>query len=374
MSRQKQHNVDGENFQEFIKRQYGDGVLTKANDVIRRPRDILRTVLSLDIALNGGIPDGSIVLMSGKQKSGKTYLCLNILNNAIMEGRDAFYFNVEANRCSPEQIQQVCGENSKKLHWISSTDQKILSAEDWLQILERTVKDHKKAVIVVDSLAQLATITEQIEDLGSNKDMSGTPKLMSTFFRRMQPIVSNNDIIIIFISHLITSRDPTSKQKWVEKGGVAIQYACSVWINAAWKQLWDINKDTNEIDGQDVHLKILCSALGKPYIPCILPVRYDLGVDVIQDIATNAENIGLVEKSGAWYSIPMLVDENGNIPKFQGMNNLIHFLRNNKHIVTKLDTEIRKIVLPDIIYDEHKAFKRQDDKVEAQGQETKSSE
>lgn len=365
MSRPKQKKIDNESFGQFVKRQYGEGVLTKANDIVERPRDILKTSLSLDIALNGGIPDGKIVLMSGKQKAGKTYICLNILNNAINSGREAFYFNIEAGRCSPEQVKQVCGKNADKLHWITSTDQKILSAEEWLEILERAIKEHKKAVIVIDSLAQLSTITEQIEDLGSNKDMAGTPKLMSSFFRRMQPIISNNDIILIFISHLITNRDPTSRQKWVEKGGVAVQYSCSVWINAAWKKLWDINKDTNEIDGQDVHLKIICSALGKPYIPCVLPIRYNVGVDNAQDIAINAENIGLIEKSGAWYSIPMLADKGGKQSRFQGMNNLISFLKSNKDVLDRLETEIRNVILPDINYNGNKTSKRQNSKAKS---------
>ncbi len=331
-------NLD-ESFDEFLHRQYGEGITTTAEAIIQRPRDVLKTILSLDIALNGGIPDGKTVLLSGKPKAGKTYLCLQILNNAINDNRPAFYFNIER-RCSPEQLRQVCGKNASKLKWIESTSDAILSAEDWLNILERAIKDHKKAVIVVDSLAQLSTLAEQSELLGKVKDMAGTPKLLASFFRRMQQVIDSNDIILIFISHVITSRSPYGK-KWIEKGGVAVQYASSVWMNTDWFALWKSNPETNEIDGQDVNIRIMASALGKPYLPCTIPIRFGVGVDRIKDIIVNAENLGLIAKAGAWYSIPAFGEE-----KYQGIPNLYKFLQNDKDKIDALEKEIRAILLP----------------------------
>ena len=369
MAKQK---IEKESLDAFLKRQYGEGILCKASDITDRPRDVLKTALSLDIALTGGIPEGKVVLISGKPKAGKTYLCLGILNNAIEDKRPAFYFNIER-RCTPGQVEQVCGDNAKKLNWVESTADRILTAEDWLTILERVIKDNPKSVIVVDSLAQLSTMVEQSEALGSNKDMAGPAKLSSSFFRRMMQTTDSNNVILIFISHMISNRDKTSRKKWVEKGGVAVQYACSVWINASWVQLWDTNKDTNEIDGQNVHFRILCSALGKPYIPCVVPIRYGTGVDMSLDVAINAENLGLIEKAGAWYSIPMFAGQDGKAPRFQGMNNLTRFLREDESSLTKLANEVRKILLPDVKYNGSQATQGRNNKNKSVGKAAKKS-
>jgi len=116
--------VENENFDSFLKRQYGEGISTTAHTIVQRPRAVLKTILSLDIALNGGIPEGKTVLLSGKPKAGKTYLCLKILNNAIDDGKESFYFNIER-RCSPEQVKQVCGDNIKKLKWIEFQESNV---------------------------------------------------------------------------------------------------------------------------------------------------------------------------------------------------------------------------------------------------------
>lgn len=358
--------IANETFDQFLERQYGVGVTTTADTIVQKPRDILKTILSLDIALNGGIPDGRIVLLSGKPKAGKTYLCLQILKNAILAKRDAFYFNVER-RCSAEQVKQVCGDTAKELKWIESTQESILSAEDWLNILERAIKDHPKAVIVVDSLAQLSTMAEQTEDFGANKDMAGTPKLLYSFFRRMQQIIDSNDVIVIFISHVITSRNPRGK-KWVEKGGVGIQYASSVWINTDWFSLWPPNSETNEIDGQDVNVRVMASALGKPYMPCTIPLRYGVGVDVIRDVIVNAENLGLISKAGSWYSIPMFGEE-----KYQGIPKLQNFLTENPDKADELEKKIRELLLPEVSYDAGEIDKRENDKSSNKKQSAKST-
>jgi len=342
----KRKNIESESFEDFLSRQYGKGVLSTASDIVERKREILPTILSLDIALSGGIPFGVTSLISGKPKVGKTSICLQILKNAIDRGKPAFYFDIER-RCSKSLIQTINGLDASKLNIIKSTEDKILNAEDYLNILERTIKDNKYAVIVVDSLAMLSTMAEQSEDIGSNKDMSGPPKLLSSFFRRTQQIIDNNNIILIFISQLITNRDPNGK-KFIEKGGMGIQYATSVWLNCTWAKTWDKDSNTNAPLGQDVQISVVCSALGQPFLPCSVPIRFGFGPDVIKDIVINAENIGLIEKSGSWYILPMFKDENGEKIKLQGINQVCEYLSENIDKSEILDKEIRNMLIPNI--------------------------
>ncbi len=99
---------DLENFDRYVERVYGEGVLISADSIVERPRKIIPTVLSLDVSLSGGIPEGSIVLLSGQAKAGKPTLCLHVLKNAIDLGREAFYLNIER-RCKAELLHTIGG-------------------------------------------------------------------------------------------------------------------------------------------------------------------------------------------------------------------------------------------------------------------------
>jgi recombination protein RecA len=336
----KRKTKTSESFDDWISREHGKDVLISAYDVVERKRDVLPTILSLDIALSGGIPDGTICLLSGKPKIGKTSLCLHILKNAIELNRPTYYLDIER-RCKAGLLKTVRNLNMSKLQMIRENDESF-SAEQWLNILERIIKETKKSVIVVDSIAMLSTLTEQSEKLGSNKDMAGSPKLLSSFFRRMQQTIDKNDIIILFISQLMTNRDPMSRSKWVEKGGNAIQYSCSAWISATWAKSWEKNIETGAPDGHHIHCKIMTSALGKPFLPCSIPLRYGSGLDKTLDIINNAENLGLIQKTGSWYSIPMLTEE-----RFQGIGKLREWLIGSQEKETLLEKEIRSMVFPD---------------------------
>lgn len=336
--------IDDESLDAFLIRMHGEGIIATADEALpMSTRDVLPTPLSLDIALSGGIPDGTICLITGKPKSGKTTLCLELLRNAQLLNRPAFYINIEK-RCTPALLSTIKGLDPAKLQIIPHKIDKPLTAEDYLNIIERISKTQKKAVVVIDSIAALSTMTEQEEQIGSNKDMAGPAKLLSAFFRRAQQIVDSNDIILIFISQMMTNREPRGP-KFVEKGGIAVQYACSVWLKITWTQQWERNAETNAPDGHDMHITVQSSALGRPLLPCVLPLRYGTGIDVVKDIVTTAENLGLIEKAGAWYSIPMFAD-NGETPKFQGLARLSNFLRDNPDKLEKLEKDVRDIVLP----------------------------
>jgi len=338
----KKPNIDTESLDAFLIRMHGTGIIATADEALPpSTRDVLHTPLSLDIALNGGIPDGTICLITGRPKSGKTTLCLELLRNAQILNRPTFYINIER-RCTPSLLSTIQGLDPTKLQVIPHKIDKPLTAEDYLNIIERIAKTQKKAVVVIDSIAALSTMTEQEDDIGSSRDMAGPAKLLSAFFRRAQQIVDAQDVILIFISQMMTNREPRGP-KFVEKGGVAIQYACSVWLKVAWTQQWERNAETNAPDGHDMHITVQSSAMGRPYLPCILPLRYGIGIDVVRDIVTTAEELGLIEKAGAWYSIPMFADVTS---KFQGLTRLSNFLKENPDKLKQLETEIRNIIFP----------------------------
>lgn len=345
----RRSKIEDESLDEFLIRMHGKGIIATAADALPpRSKDVLFTPLSLDIALNGGIPDGTICLVTGKAKCGKTTLCLELLKNAQLLERPTFYINIER-RCTPALLSTIQGLDPNKLQVIPHQIDKPLTAEDYLNIIERISKTKEKAVVVIDSIAALSTMTEQEDQIGSNRDMAGPAKLLSAFFRRAQQIVDSKNVILIFISQMMSNREPRGP-KYIEKGGLAIQYACSVWIKVGYTKQWERNSETNAPDGHDMFITIQSSALGRPFLPCILPLRYGIGIDIVRDIVTTAENLGLIEKAGTWYSIPMF-SNNNDPPKFQGLAKLSNFLKDNSDKLKQLETEIRNIVFQQEIKD-----------------------
>jgi recombination protein RecA len=343
----KKTKIDEESLDAFLTRIHGKGIIATADEALPpRFRDILHTPLSLDIALSGGIPDGCICLITGKTKTGKSTLCLELLKNAQLDNRPTFYVNIEK-RCTPSLLATIQGLDLTKLKVIPSNVDKILTAEDYLDIIERICKTQKKAVIIVDSIAALSTATEYEDQIGSNRDMAGPAKLLASFFRRAQQIVDSQDVILVFISQMMSSRDPRGP-KWIEKGGAAVQYANSVWLKVTWTKQWERNPETNAPDGHDMHITVQSSSLGRPFLPCVLPLRYGCGIDNVRDVVTTAENLGLIEKAGAWYTLSAGVSNKKELPKFQGLARLSNFLKDNPDKLKQLETEIRNIVLPEI--------------------------
>jgi recombination protein RecA len=323
---------------DYLAKQYGDGLIQMAAVHASKPQKIIQSSLSLDIALNGGIPEGDIVLLTGKAKLGKTTLALTILRNAHLQyGKPIYYVDIE--RRGVENVAKTIPNfPMDALQIVRSTPEHQLEAHQYLDIVERLAKSVPGCVIVVDSLSMMSTASEIAEDVGANKDMAGVPKLMASFIRRMIQIVDSNNCVLICLSQLQTNRDPTSRTKWVEKGGLAVQYAASVWITTDWAGRWIANKD-GDIPGHDIHITVKCSALGPPYRPCVLPLRYGFGIDNARDVITQAENLGLIVRKGAWYAIAETEE------KAQGIDGLSELLKEKPALLVSLEKKIREMLL-----------------------------
>jgi len=326
----KKHNIK-QDLSSSLKKKYGEGIMTTADQIVSREREILTTTLSLDYALGGGIPDGTVCLVSGKEKVGKTSLCLKVLSNAIKAGRPAYYFNVER-RCKAELLDTIEDLDKSKLNWVESTPEYTLTAENWLDILSRIIQENPKAVILVDSLAALCTMAEMSDDLDKQKrDMKGVPALLSLFFKRSQQPIDAQDVIVMFITQRMANMGMGGG--YTAKSGNAVKYYASAIIQMDWAKKWE-EKDGNSPDGHDIQVKIPFAPMGKPYVKCEIPLRFGEGIDTTQDIINMAMELAMIDQAGSWY-------EYGG-EKYQGMTNLRKFFKDNPGKLTKLEQTIRE--------------------------------
>ena len=78
-----------------IIKEYGN-VLHDPSSITERPLQVLSVGPKLDIALGGGVPEGSLFIMTGPEKVGKTVTALSFCANAQKDHeRPIYYANIE---------------------------------------------------------------------------------------------------------------------------------------------------------------------------------------------------------------------------------------------------------------------------------------
>jgi recombination protein RecA len=297
-----------------------------------------KTTLSLDIALSGGIPEGSSVLMSGKPKVGKTTLALHYVQQCHREDptKKAFFFDVEG-RLRTELLDCFPDLNRENIAIVRSNENKILSAEDFLNLVYTTLKDYPKCICILDSIAALCPEAELSSNIGDGVKMAGTASLMYKMFRRVSQILPVTKSTFIALTHMIANPNPGPGKKSYGVGGNAPQYGASVWLEGGWKQ--DIEDTNNKTIGQNAHFYIVASALGSPGADVSIPIIYGKGVDETMDLFNLACEFGIISKSGAWYTVP------GNKEKLQGQMNVIEHLRKNQVLSKEIYDQIRTMAI-----------------------------
>lgn len=130
-------------------------------------------IQGLDKALNGGIPNGNIVLISGGAGTGKSTLCLQFaINGATLFGEKSLYISTEQNK--EELYRQASGFNwpvraleEKRLLKIIYFD--VTEGDSFLEKMNAIIEEFQPKRIVIDSLTTLTDsmlVSGVLEDKG----------------------------------------------------------------------------------------------------------------------------------------------------------------------------------------------------------------
>lgn len=327
-----------------ITKDYGD-VMLDAGHLIETQGEVIKTLPSLDLALSGGIAEGTITVMASPPKAGKTTTCLSIIAAAQRQfKKQCYYIDVE-NRLRTELLHTIKGlvwteEQSKEtgipcLKIVKSSKGNFLTAEKYLNIIDTIFKTEEGAFVVLDSIAALCTEELQGIKMGESKQMMTIPSLMYSLMRKIAQVLPCMRSNLICITHLQAT--PNSYKAPVGMGGNAQEFFAS-------NRLVCYSSQKEEVDGEEVgkntKFKVTASALGKPGGEAMIYIRYGRGCDREEDIAQVSEDMGFILKGGAWYSF---TDETGKEHKFQGKKNLVEFLKENPKIADMLETKIREL-------------------------------
>jgi recombination protein RecA len=339
---------------DYIKKEFGPGVMKTIKDVRERKIEILKVCPSVNLMLGGGIPKGTWVNIAGRPKCGKTTTILWTCAKAQQMGMTIYYLNVEQ-RLKPmnaANLEEIPIDESK-FHVIESTKEKTLSGKDFLNIGEKILLNTENSVVVIDSLAALVPEKEQEEGVGAFT-RGGMSLLVAQFCRTMTAVVPLRNHIILTIQQIQANTSgygaPTSV-----KGGNSIAYQGDIIMREKKVQDWNI---ADRQIGQKVTWEVDCTALGGfPGSSCESFLRYGKGIDETAEIVSLAKTFGLISGKN-WLYFDFLEDhleeigetkwdeEMLNKYKANGEDKAAQYFKENPKIMAILEQELLAVTRP----------------------------
>ena len=327
---------------EEVTKQFGDEIILSGNALVDKKVLTIPVGPALDIVLNGGIPEGSFVVLTGQPKCGKTTTSLDFAATAqrpeyqgqLKTPREVYYLNIEG-RLKKRDLEGIPGLDLTRFHIIGSQQGKILHAEEYLQIAEKIINEMPGSVVIIDSYSALCTEAEITSDMDKMQRADGA-KLLAKFCRKVANVIPVNKNIVIGITHLMGN--PTGYgAEFKEKSGQAIAYQTDIKLRAKSFKAWIVGTEGTQI-GQEIEWQVLCSALGAPGGVITSYIRYGQGIDRYTEIINLASDLGIISKGGAWYTIGCLDDK----PKFQGVEKVRAYLVDNPTVYESLYSQVKE--------------------------------
>jgi recombination protein RecA len=308
-----------------IERQFGKGAIMKMGESNKTQVESIPTgSIALDLALGiGGVPRGRITEIYGPESSGKTTLALHIIAEAQKTGGIAAYVDAE-HALDPVYASRV-GVNLDDL-LISQPD----TGEQALEIVETLVRSGAIDVIVVDSVAALVPKAEIDGDMGDSH-VGLQARLMSQALRKLTGTISRTKTCVIFINQLRSKIGVMFGSPETTTGGNALKFYASTRMDI--RRIETI-KNGQDAVGSRVRVKVVKNKVAPPFRQAEFDVMYNEGISVSGSVLDVATDLGIVKKTGAWFSF-------GDERVGQGRENSKEFLKHNPDILEEIRNRIK---------------------------------
>ena len=309
-----------------IEKQFGKGSVMKLGENEHREIDVCSSgSLTLDIALGvGGYPKGRIIEIFGPESSGKTTFALHAIAEIQKQGGRAAFIDAE-HALDPVYAKNL-GVNINEL-LLSQPD----TGEQALEICEALVRSEAISIVVIDSVAALVPQAEIEGEMGDSH-VGLQARLMSQALRKLSGTINKTNTIAIFINQLREKVGVMFGNPETTPGGRALKFYSSVRLDV--RRAEQIKQGTDVI-GNRTNVKVVKNKVAPPFKIAEVEIMYGEGVSKEGELVDLASNIGVLEKSGAWYSYKG--EKIG-----QGKENAKVFLKQHKDIFKELDTKVRK--------------------------------
>lgn len=310
-----------------IEKQFGKGAIMRMGDVdVDEALEVVSTgSLGLDIALGvGGLPRGRVVEIYGPESSGKTTLCLQVISEMQKLGGTAAF--IDAEHALDVQYAQRLGVQVSDLI-VSQPD----TGEQALEIVDKLVSSGGVDIIVIDSVAALTPRAEIEGEMGDSV-MGLHARLMSQALRKLTGSIKKTNTLVIFINQIRMKIGVMFGSPETTTGGNALKFYASVRLDI--RRIGALKKG-DEVIGNETRVKVVKNKVAPPFREVIFEMLYGQGISREGEIVDMGVAMGLIDKSGAWYSL------NGN-KIGQGKENVREFFRQNPDKAHEIEAKIRE--------------------------------
>ena len=280
--------------------------------------------LSLDFALGiGGIPRGRITEIYGPESSGKTTIALHVIAEVQKQGGEAAFIDAE-HALDPVYARKLGVDINNLL--VSQPDY----GEQALEIAETLVNSGAIDIIVIDSVAALVPRQEIEGDIGASH-VGIQARLMSQAMRILSGAIAKSNCIVIFTNQLREKVGVMYGNPEVTTGGKALKFYASVRIDV---RRVESLKNGSEVYGSHTKCKVVKNKVAPPFKTAEFDILYGSGISKSSEVIDMAIQLGIIEKSGAWFYYDG--DRLG-----QGKENVRKLIESDKELMDKLEALVR---------------------------------
>ena len=309
-----------------IEKDFGKGSVMMMNEKGEQLQEVVSTgSIGLDVALGiGGLPRGRVVEIYGPESSGKTTVATHVIAEAQKKG--GMCAIIDAEHAFDSSYAQKLGVDVDNL-LISQPDY----GEQALEIADRLILSGALDVVVIDSVAALVPKGELEGEMGDSK-MGLQARLMSQALRKLTATISKTNTICIFINQLREKIGVMFGNPETTTGGNALKFYSSVRLDI--RRSSQI-KDGDEAVGNRVKVKVVKNKVAPPFRSAEFDIIFGEGISKTGEIIDMGVELGIVQKSGSWFSYNS--DKLG-----QGRDAVKQLLQDNPGLANEIESKIRE--------------------------------
>jgi recombination protein RecA len=313
-----------------VQKEFGEGAIMRLKEgekAIRTVEVVPTGSLGLDMALGiGGYPRGRIIEIYGPESSGKTTLTLHAIAEVQRRGGVAAFIDAE---------HALDVTYARKLG--VKTDELLISQPDFgeqaLEIADMLVRSGAVDLIVVDSVAALVPKAEIEGDMGDSH-VGLQARLMSQALRKLTGTVSRSNCMLVFTNQIRMKIGVMFGSPETTTGGNALKFYASVRLDV--RRVGSIKEATKQdavVVGNRTKVKVVKNKMAPPFREVEFDIIYGKGVSRSGEIVDYGAELGVIQRSGAWYSY-------GSERIGQGRDNARQYLEEHPEMMAKIAQEI----------------------------------
>ena len=313
-----------------IEKDYGKGSVMMLGDKQRVNIETISTgSLGLDVALGvGGFPRGRIIEIYGPESSGKTTIAIHTIAEAQKKG--GICAIIDAEHAFDASYARKLGVDVDNLI-ISQPDY----GEQGLEIADRLISSGALDVVVIDSVAALVPKGELEGEMGDSK-MGLQARLMSQALRKLTATISRTGCCCIFINQLREKIGVMFGNPETTTGGNALKFYASVRLDI--RRISQI-KDGDVASGNRTKVKVVKNKVAPPFRIVEFDIIFGQGISKVGEIIDMGVDLGVLNKSGSWFSY-------GDSKIGQGREAVKQFMLDNPEMMDEVEAKIRVLLQP----------------------------